>query len=962
MDDHVEESPQTSWTFEAQDQRNEPSPGVQSLPSTTGSEDPQGAEVDEPYFPTFQEATDLNKQAIGDYHRIFGDSPEWGGVLKPNELGSALASAQQHYHYGPEKDDAERYVQGLGKMAWRIAGNQVFSNGNKRSAYHLTQYALDQSGLGHLSPIEQGDPEFVDHLIDQDREEWHDMAQDPRDWAQDRENRFLNMWQQRYRQGGITPGYQQRYPEGTYITDPEEAQTQNLQGLARRSNILDSIHNELSSLVFDNPASEKPILKPAHAHWIKKEIYATLDKAGYTDVADWLSLILTGSICTYQYSNDSDIDVSLFVDSRIFPEWSRAEMIALMVDKMDGRMLPGTQFPMQDFVVGEGIKPSDLYKPGLRSGYNLDNNKWIVPPERDRAHDVQKEEGGFYAWGLQMADKMERLLKYEPEQAIAFWHSIHKKRQRDMMKGKGDFSESNIVYKFLANRGLFPQLSEASGEYIAKTAANDWFAPSYMIPDDAKQQIHQWAQTLPWPEGSKFAPPERYHVTGIYSPSGFSDPSHHEWIQSHGGLTYPVQSTGVDNFTPSKVGEGAPVVLRVHHPQLEEDTERLIDEAQRRGLPVSRFPGGYKPHITVGHSPTPIQADHPGLSFPVGPLRDLHSYYDELKRTAGAPIKPPNLRQGAPSKNCLSCKMYHKSKGGRGKCWGYGEYDVRGDQLCDSYEKETRNLLNKFTKMAAPYDRQVAKYIYDPQANHLLLGEMGREEGEKATHNQLRSHPVWGEGLPPYTTWGTIGLNGYAEANGGMNYHDRYKTEEALRRAVPGAKFTNPAEMLIPEWAIEDPKVTYVGEPPAIQPAEEEDKRWDFQAKVDLNQVAQRIYEGVKNGSGGTFNLHGESPHTRYGFAPDLATQTPISLETFSPQDVLDFIERFSDRLADPEKFVGSWVQGDQVILDVSEGHDSYDVAHQRAWDGHQLAMWDSQSNEEVPVRGLDYQQPATET
>jgi hypothetical protein len=65
---------------------------------------------------------------------------------------------------------------------------------------------------------------------------------------------------------------------------------------------------------------------------------------------------------------------------------------------------------------------------------------------------------------------MERLLRYEPDKAVMLWHQIHQRRRRDQMAGKGDYSESNIVYKFLANRGLFPAISEASGEYIAKQA------------------------------------------------------------------------------------------------------------------------------------------------------------------------------------------------------------------------------------------------------------------------------------------------------------------------------------------------------------------------------------------------------------------------------------------------------------------------------------------------------------
>jgi prophage maintenance system killer protein len=461
IDDHVEDSPQTTWTFEAQDQRDGSGSVVPRLSSPAGQIHPQSTALDEPYWPTANEATDLNKQAIGDYHRIFGDSPEWGGVLKPNELESAIGAAQNHYHYDPEPDNAARYAQAIAKMGWRIAGNQVFSNGNKRTAYGLMQHALDQNGLGHLSPIDQPDPELVDHLIAQDS---YNGAPSDR---QRLENNYLNMWQQRYAQGGPTPDYQQRYSEGTYITDPQEAQTQNLQGLARRSNILDEIHNELSPLVFDNPASAKPILKPVHLHWIKSRIYTTLDGAGYTDVSDWLVLCFTGSLCTFQYSYGSDIDISLFVDSHIFPEWSRAEMVALMIDKLDGTPLPGTPFPLQDFVVMEGIKPSDLYKPGLRSAYSLDTNKWIIPPEKSRVHDVKSEMNGFYTDALLHADRMELLLKYEPEKAIQAWHNLHKRRQRDMAKGKGDFSSSNIAYKLLANRGIFPKLSALTGEHLA---------------------------------------------------------------------------------------------------------------------------------------------------------------------------------------------------------------------------------------------------------------------------------------------------------------------------------------------------------------------------------------------------------------------------------------------------------------------------------------------------------------
>lgn len=240
-----------------------------------------------------------------------------------------------------------------------------------------------------------------------------------------------------------------------------------------QSNILDAIHLCLDDSVFDNSCDPEPTLREVHAKWIIRTVVSTLKKNGYSNIDEWLSLVLTGSLTTYQYSPDSDCDISLFIDSTHFPEWSRAEMIGVMVDNVDGTLLPGTTHPMQCYVVPKEIAKEQLYQPGLRSGYDIFNNKWIVPPEHGREHDVQAEMNGYYVYALEQADKMQALLKYEPDKAITLWHQIHKKRQRDMRAGKGDFSESNIVYKMLANRGLLPEISNVSGEYIAKTAGSD---------------------------------------------------------------------------------------------------------------------------------------------------------------------------------------------------------------------------------------------------------------------------------------------------------------------------------------------------------------------------------------------------------------------------------------------------------------------------------------------------------
>lgn len=235
----------------------------------------------------------------------------------------------------------------------------------------------------------------------------------------------------------------------------------------RQANILDPIHDQLDPRVWLHPGSPIPTLRPEHRSWIIEKIFSTLKEHGYDGMEKWLSLVFTGSLTTYQYSDQSDCDVSLFVDTPVFPEWSRADMVGLMVANIDGTTLPGTPHPMQDFVVMKGIEKADLYQPGLRSGYDVLEERWIVPPDRARVHDVESEMHQSYTTALENADKMDKLLTFEPQKAVMFYHQIHRRRMRDMSAGKGDYSPTNITYKMLNNRGYFKRIHDITGEYIA---------------------------------------------------------------------------------------------------------------------------------------------------------------------------------------------------------------------------------------------------------------------------------------------------------------------------------------------------------------------------------------------------------------------------------------------------------------------------------------------------------------
>lgn len=238
--------------------------------------------------------------------------------------------------------------------------------------------------------------------------------------------------------------------------------------MGKQSSILDPIHATLDPAIWEDPAAPEPRLH-SHLHeWLINKIFEVLNRHGYDHPERWLTLILTGSLTTYQYGDASDVDVSLFVDAKHFPDWSRAEMVAIMVKECDGEKIPGpTPHPLQCYVVAPGITPDDLYKPGLRSGYVIYGKgagRWIVPPERDRVHDVEQEMNDAYTVGLLSADKLDLLLRFEPEQAVEYWHQLHKARQKDEAEGKGDYATSNIAFKMLVNRGLAAQAATLAGD------------------------------------------------------------------------------------------------------------------------------------------------------------------------------------------------------------------------------------------------------------------------------------------------------------------------------------------------------------------------------------------------------------------------------------------------------------------------------------------------------------------
>jgi 2'-5' RNA ligase len=110
-----------------------------------------------------------------------------------------------------------------------------------------------------------------------------------------------------------------------------------------------------------------------------------------------------------------------------------------------------------------------------------------------------------------------------------------------------------------------------------------------------------------WPEGTELESPDEYHITLLYSHDGFNDPANHIWakMRSQGG--FKVECGELDLFGPDK----DVAVIRLSSPELEQYEDAVRDEAKNvRGLAISEFEDGYKPHLTVAKGVSNLPVNH----------------------------------------------------------------------------------------------------------------------------------------------------------------------------------------------------------------------------------------------------------------------------------------------------------------------------------------------------------------
>jgi len=225
----------------------------------------------------------------------------------------------------------------------------------------------------------------------------------------------------------------------------------------KQSNIFDPVEDKLDSKIFRGTTPRSNVTK-----FIEKTIIEKFNKAFDFDVSKYITLYLTGSLTTYQYHDTSDVDINIFVDYNKWPknvgaEKIRKQLIQVVLEDINGINVPDTQHPLQLFVMQADIEPRELFDVGVRSAWNFKKKEWIVKPDKDRVINVVNDTTDVYTKAMRISEQMQMLLEENPSEAKKLYKRLHKKRQKDT-KMFGDFSEGNIIYKFLDYSGQLDQL------------------------------------------------------------------------------------------------------------------------------------------------------------------------------------------------------------------------------------------------------------------------------------------------------------------------------------------------------------------------------------------------------------------------------------------------------------------------------------------------------------------------
>ena len=117
-----------------------------------------------------------------------------------------------------------------------------------------------------------------------------------------------------------------------------------------------------------------------------------------------------------------------------------------------------------------------------------------------------------------------------------------------------------------------------------------------------------------------------------------------------------------------------------------------------------------------------------------------------------------------------------------------------------------------------------------------------------------------------------------------------------------------------------------------------------------LGDIVDQAYDLAVKNDGVTISLGGKIPTNGVAFSPYKEFETRIKIEDFSKEDVQTFVDRNMDVLNQDGNNIGLWVEGGDMMIDVSRVVELDEAAIKAAQSNEQLAMWDIARGKEIRI------------
>lgn len=198
---------------------------------------------------------------------------------------------------------------------------------------------------------------------------------------------------------------------------------------------------------------------------LKDEVHAKLLELGkrfakYIGVENPEDILFTGSLCNYNYHDNSDIDIHVLVDFSKYGDPERMRDFYASKKFAFNKFREGTKIKgfaiecyAQDLPCREPHHPSGLY--------SLLNKQWIIKPERNDPKIDEQKVRRLLSVFISAINRLEHIEdnQLRLEKAIELKNNLVLIRRKSV-RAQGEYSSGNLCYKELRKQGHIDKLFE----------------------------------------------------------------------------------------------------------------------------------------------------------------------------------------------------------------------------------------------------------------------------------------------------------------------------------------------------------------------------------------------------------------------------------------------------------------------------------------------------------------------